>query len=199
MKGFLFMNIQQLTISELSELYNTNMIYDFPSDELKSLKHLIQLIHENNYICFGFQENGHIIAYALFCKAVNGNYLLLDYFAVCREYRNCGYGSKLIPLLKETCKEKIGILAEVENPESIQEENRKQYAIRRIEFYKRNGWIITSVCSSLFHVDYIIIQLPIQKLSDSFTILSELEDIYHAMFNEQVYLKNVQLYNKAVP
>ena len=87
---------------EAGAVYAKHGHRDFPPDELKPFSLIGKLMDSGCYECCGFydKENDDLCAYAFMMADADTNMLLLDYFAVCEEVRQKGYGSAAIELLK---------------------------------------------------------------------------------------------------
>lgn len=118
---------------------------------------------------------------------------MLDYYAVSREARGTGIGSCFLRLLKEELgrKDICTMIAEVENPDFAKSEAEREERKRRIRFYEKNGLILTEICSCLFGVEYRIMYLPVRGGAEE--IWMALDHIYHAMFDEKYFGKEVML------
>jgi GNAT superfamily N-acetyltransferase len=184
------MNLKQLNNVEIESIYNEHMIKDFPHGELKPLEVIQKLNKKNNYICFGLYKNEELLAYALL--ATSKLYLLIDYYAVCEQYRNHSIGSEFLSMLKEECKNYNGIIVEVEKVECASTETEKLIRKRRINFYKKNGMRMTNILCKLFDVNYCIMCLCNIELEDS-VIYEGLKDIYQEIIPVSLYSKYVEL------
>ena len=85
-----------LSPEELERLFHSHMKRDFPPDELKPLSRLLELMARGEYEPYGLFREGELAAYALYWKAGEDPYVMLDYFAVLPEGRNQGTGSELL-------------------------------------------------------------------------------------------------------
>ena len=90
-----------------------------------------------------YDETDSLCAYAYFSCTENGKYALLDYFAVKKDLRGTGIGSKTFPLLRTEMKDRDGLLLEVESVESAEAEEEVNIRRRRIAFYERCGCEMT--------------------------------------------------------
>lgn len=184
------MDFKKLNNEEIVNLYNNHMTRDFPIEELKPLDVIQKLIKKDNYICCGLYDNGQLIAYAFLVSLKS--YILIDYYAVCEQHRNKGIGSIFLSILREKCKDCYGIMVEVEKPEYAQNENEKLVRKRRIDFYKRNGMIITKISCELFGVNFSIMCLCNAELEE-LEIFEALKSIYKEITPTQLYLKYVKI------
>lgn len=110
---------------------------DFILDEIKPLENIITLIKNDRYKVYGVFQNNEMIGYASFWKKKNINLVLLDYLGVSEKYRNKGFGSKILTLIREM----LGNIPYVVEAEIPTKDNPEEDKIRkrRIKFYERNG------------------------------------------------------------
>lgn len=183
------LHIKKLNLDEIREVYNVYMHEAFPPSELRPFASMEMLYNKNCYPCYGFyDETDSLCAYAYFSCTENGKYALLDYFAVKKDLRGTGIGSKTFPLLRTEMKDRDGLLLEVESVESAETEEEVNIRRRRIAFYERCGCEMTKAKSLLYGVDFNILVLPIaQPVPEAKAVLHELESIYHVMFDDELY------------
>ena len=96
--------LKELSREEMRRLYDERMQEDFPPAELKPWKRIEEMLSGGIYFAYGFCEEERITAYAFF--VVQGASVLLDYYAVSREARGRGIGSRFLRLLKEELRQK---------------------------------------------------------------------------------------------
>lgn len=179
---------QLLCAEQVADIYYNHMKQDFPPAEVKPLLLIQQLIKRGVYKPYGwYNETGDLIAYSFFVQAPGGSLLLMDYFAVCRAYRNSGYGSECLALMKALWQGTGGILAEVEDPAKSSSAEEEHTRTRRVAFYQRNGMRPTQVHSVLFGVPYILHYLPVAGECSDKQIYDELDAIYRTLFPLPVY------------
>ena len=178
------MELRILTEEELETLYTTDAHRDFPESELKPWDVVEKLNREGNYEPIGFYEGDKLMAYALQVIRENGKSVLLDYLAVTPEYRSCGIGSAVLAALREYYSGKAEfIVIESEHPAEAPD---KEAALRRLDFYKRAGGILTDTQVRLFDVLFLIFILPCgDGLSASAS--EELEKIYRVTVPPELY------------
>lgn len=183
------LHIKKLNLDEIREIYDEYMHEAFPPSELRPYSSMEMLYNKNCYPCYGiYDENGSLCAYAYFSCTENGRYALLDYFAVLKNLRGTGIGSKTFPLLRKEMQDRDGLLLEVESVESAETEEEVNIRRRRIAFYERCGCKMTKTKSFLYGVDFNMLVLPIAKsVPEDTVVLQELERIYHVMFDDALY------------
>ena len=185
------MHIKQLSVEEVSHIFNNSMQFDFPQNEIRPLNNIKKLMGQNSYPCFGLYIDGILKAYAFFCHAASGECLLLDYYAVTRTERSQGYGSIFLKNLQEKLNSFSGIIIELESLNAAKNETQRMERERRISFYERNGAQKTGIFTNLFDVEFDIFYLPIKKeWYDSF-VYRELDKIYDTIFPKEFRGKRV--------
>ena len=181
-------HVEELTLEQIKNIYYTHMQEAFPQSELRPYRNIEMLTQNGYYVCYGLYEDETLLAYAYFARPADGRCVLLDYYAVLKELRGTGIGSRFFPLLKEKMQETDGVLIEVESTESTEDPKEIALRRRRIAFYERNGCVMTGVRCLLYGVDFSIMTLPVAAaVPDDRTVLSELEKIYHTMFDDELY------------
>ncbi|MBE5960035.1 MAG: GNAT family N-acetyltransferase [Lachnospiraceae bacterium] len=185
--------VRSLMKEEIEIIYKEHLVNDFPKEEQKPLVFMLDLYEKGMYPCYGMFEGETLIAYAFLVKTEQESFLLMDYYAVVKEYRSGGYGSRFLKLLQEQCKDEAGIFFEVET--GIYEEGKaKEVCERRKSFYLRNGLWMTDLWLLLFTVDMHVMYLPLQEehISED-ELLEQLDHIYQTMFPKKMYEKNIVL------
>lgn len=186
---------QLLNREQVAEIFHTHMQQDFPSAEIKPLAVLHHLMDQGLYEPYGwYDEEGALTAYTFFVKAPQSKMLLLDYFAVCSQYRSHGYGGQCLAQMKQLYQDVVGILAEVEDPLKSESAEEEQIRTRRIAFYQRNGLRQTAVRSVLFGVPYVVLYFPVNGDCADAQLLEELDAVYHTLFPKSVYETNARMW-----
>ena len=144
------MELKLLNKEELRELFQNEMVYDFPKDELKPLSAMYRLMDLDMYDPLLVLQDGEAVGYALAWLPRDRSGALLDYFGVLRGKRNAGLGTRILHLLAE----RYGcIFGEVEAPVS-DDPAENDLRRRRIGFYLRNGLRQLDYDCALFGVHY---------------------------------------------
>ena len=121
----------------LFDILYSDMRLQFPESELKSEMQFKQLIKNPNYQIINCYSDNKNIGY-LFCFI--DDYILVDYFAVFRQYQSTGFGTKVLKSLFEQYSHLKGCLFEVEKIDNSDIKTQK-----RQEFYKRLGCIDSGI------------------------------------------------------
>jgi len=183
------MNIELLSIEEMQKIYIKHMTDDFPDDELKPFERIREMYNEDYYFAYGLYDKGMLLGYAYFVKGEKSNSILLDYFAVISNKRNCGYGSKFLCLLKEELNIYNYFILESERILSAKNKEEQLIRTRRIKFYTKNGFIKSDLESCLFGVDYSLLYVG---KSDDVDFYAAVSDIYNKMFYPK-YMDKVRI------
>ena len=167
--------IKELDLKTLKNIYYTHMTKDFPEDELKTFEMIEGSIKNGKSTALAYYQDSLILGYAtiLFIE----DKLLLDYFAIIKDYRSKGYGKEFLKEIKEYFKDYSFILIESENINSVQ-------AKRRIDFYHKCGCKDTNVYIRLYFVDYTLLYMYLSKSYDVSKIKDEVLDLYHKLYPE---------------
>lgn len=129
------------TIQDLKNVYQ-RFTADFASDELKSYKHLKQLMSKKNYKLLLAKDPiiNQVVGYAFIYEFDRLQAIWLDYMAIDNQFRGSGYGAHLFKKLTKWKQNGFsgGIFIEVEIPE-VKEGVTRENQLRRIRFYERLG------------------------------------------------------------
>lgn len=183
--------VKRLEKEIVATIYKEHLIKDFIPEEQKPLESIINLMQEELYICYGLFHEERFIAYAFFSKAIGEKNILIDYLSVCNKYRNCGYGSKFLHLLKKELTEYDSIIFEVESGRDASNEQERIICQRRLAFYRRNGLKDSNLHVSLYGVDLLIMYLALQKNPSDDTLEVALDAIYDTLFGKEIHRKHV--------
>lgn len=135
----MFERITEETFDEIFPLLENA----FPATELREKERQKAMLSEECYRLYGVRKDG--VFAAVFATWEIEDFLYIEHFAVKEEYRNGGYGGKLLDTLLE--EKGRSMVLEVEEPED-------ELTRRRISFYERHG---------LVYNDYPYLQPPMRK------------------------------------
>lgn len=132
--------LKYIDIDEFEEDVYLHYVEIFPDNERKPLK-LIKASYEKGYTkLIKIISNDKFVGFMMIIRVKNGEYTLLDYFAILPEYRNSKLGTKAIEILLEEEKECRGILAEIEKTGLGANEEENVYREKRKRFYERTNF-----------------------------------------------------------
>lgn len=114
----------------------------FPTDERRPYLEEYALLSNKKFLPYVLKNDDKIIGFITVYDF--SDFVYVEHFAISSEYRNQGVGSKI---LSELSAMYSNIVLEVEPPTTEQ-------AVKRIAFYKRNGFCLS---------DYSYMQPPISK------------------------------------
>lgn len=119
-----------ITEQEFKNIY-TLLANSLPQNEMRSFDGQKKLLNDSHYnLLVAFKDNNLIAFMAIWDL---GKYSFIEHFAVDASLRGTGIGGKLLDKCKAYFKNPI--ILEVEPPKSTKD------AARRIEFYKRHGFL----------------------------------------------------------
>lgn len=188
------MELRELSTLQIIFVYNTYMKEDFPPDELKPLKSILDMMDKGIYECLGLYEDNEFLAYAFFVRNHKRKTLLLDYLAVCPQYRSGGYGSAFLEQMRTYYREENAVILECESERTAPDEEQRSIRRRRIAFYKRNGCHSTRTKAYLFQVEYDILCLPL--CAEEVDAAVEIYALYGCMFPPAVFEKHAKVWNR---
>ncbi len=109
------MHLNELNREELSALYRSQMTRDFPPQELKPLKSMLELMEEGRYQALGLFDGDELLGYALVWREPGVPFALLDYLGTLPGVRNRGLGGQMLDRLADYYREERGIFGEAES------------------------------------------------------------------------------------
>lgn len=131
------MAFRKMSDDEIKSWYHTEFSEAFAENERKPLEDIFDLIDDGRYEAWGLFNGDKLLGYATLWKAGHIPLVLMDYLGVSKEYRNQGIGAKILEQLKSL---NFPIVTESELPVSGDAPEENNIRIRRINFYKRNGF-----------------------------------------------------------
>lgn len=190
------MNIKVLNKEEVRMIYDTHMQMDFPPQEVKPYGKMIQLMEMGRYECLGLYDEEQLCAYAFLVLNQEEMTLLLDYLAVPNMIRGSGYGSRMLKELRKWYEDWNGIYIESEALRTSEDDEQLKIRRRRLDFYQKNGAVLTRVKTEVFGTEYTIFYVPISgKAADHD---QELEQIYQKMFLTEKSRNRVRAWNRSM-
>lgn len=144
------MELKLLNKEELTNIYETDLVRDFPRTELKPLKGMLRLMDQGRYAPLRVTENGEQVGYAMVWLPPEENGALLEYLGVSPALRNGGYGGKILSLLMERYGQVFGEVEAPVSPDPAENDLR----LRRIRFYERCGFRLLDYDCALFGVHF---------------------------------------------
>lgn len=181
------MELINLDRQELSRLYHTEMVHDFPKTELKPLNNMFQMMDRNCYDPWLAVEQSEAVGYAMVWLTMDRTGALLDYLGVLRGKRNRGSGGQILSLLAERYDQ---LLIEAEAPVS-DDPAENELCRRRIGFYQRNGCRLLDYDCALFSVHYKCLYQGHE--ADDRRLEAMHRSIYAAQFSPRLMERYVQL------
>ncbi len=131
------MTFRLLTRDEITAWYHNELTRTFIPQECKPLDDIFALIAQQRYEIWGLLEDNTLLGYACLWKAPQVPLVLLDYLGVTAARRNCGLGAHILQLLQQQGRP---LVTESELPVDGDTPAANAIRLRRIAFYKRNGF-----------------------------------------------------------
>ncbi len=191
--------IKELEKEELLTIYKENIDNHFPKDEIKPLKKIERMWEMGIYYGLAMydvstnNEEVSLIGYAFFIKDLEGNIILLDYFAIMEEYRSKGMGSAFLQEMKKIVNSYRAILLETEDVDKAKTIEERELRKKRDCFYERNGVIKTDVRSEVYGVHYAIWNYPVKENISFLECRESVKRIYKAIVSEEKYKKFIKI------
>lgn len=166
----------------------------FPEDERKPLTIIKTLYEKGLNKIVKIVDNETTVGFLIYNTVKNNKYILLDYFAIFREYQNKQYGSKAIKLFKDFFTDYNGIYGEVEKQGCGSDEKENIIREKRIKFWKKLGFELLNVDLELFEVLYspCILKLKDIELNED-EIMKSAFEIYIAIHGKEKTKKKCKI------
>ena len=139
--------IQAQDLSTLEKIKNL-YIQSFPKEERKPFSLILQKQKEQKVEILSIEKENNF--FGLMILAKDNDNILLDYFAIKKEYQSQGLGSKSLELLFEKYKDKT-IIIEIESTK-IKSNNQIQRQKRK-DFYLKNNFKVQDFYVDLFNIE----------------------------------------------
>lgn len=191
--------VKELSIEEVTELYETHLKQDFPVSEVKPLWHITKSMEEQYGMSLGIYEDARLRAYGIFILPPDYPAALIDYFAVVSSFRGQGIGHTALALIRSYFQNRGGLdrlYIECESPALAEDEAEQKKRFRRISFYESLGCQKTDCLTNVFGVEYELFHLPVSSAPAPITAREEIDTIYRTMFRPKHYLHRVSIRNR---
>lgn len=185
------MVIKELGIGDAAEIYRKHLKKDFPPDERRPLFIMKRKMREGSYIFLGIYEDNALCSYATLFRSKCGA-LMIEYFAVLEGMRGRGIGSRALRAVTDKYAGGCTVFIEADDPESETDDDGRRTALRRIEFYRRNGFTETDIRSHLFGVDYVILKAG--GTDDGAALAAVLGQLYLELMGRKIMDAELRLY-----
>ena len=191
------MELKNLNAQQTAQIYSSLLVHDFPADERKPLKMILDAMAQGKYRCIGIFEGEALRGYAFFVTLEQNGQpeILLDYYAIVQAYRGGGIGSAFLRQIPSLFPEAGAVLIEAETPEAADTEAEKMIRERRIRFYERCGCKNSGIRAAVFGVDFNLIQMPVGGLYSAHEICQIYASIYQKLLPESVYHSKIAIYH----
>ena len=164
---------------------------DFPANERRPLPLILKAMDEERYVCYALTQDEQVLSYAFFAKLENA--CLLDYLATDEAHRSQGLGGEFLRALREELTDAGCIIAEVEDPAFAPDATAASLQTRRLRFYERNGFQDTGVRANAFGVDFILIEMLLDKAHSAELIREQYQALYQSILPEHLFRKHIKV------
>ena len=185
------MNIKDLALPEIREVYREQLKHDFPDNERRPLSMIEKLLAEGRYYCCGIRDESGVSAYAFFVR--HEETYLADYIAVRKDLRGTGIGSAFLQELRSRFREAACVLLEVDDPDAVTMDEEKAVRLRRLHFYRKNGLRDTGARARTFGADYLIMEFPEGEAHDPAEAGKIYAGIYLSVLPEWLFDRMVKI------
>lgn len=163
----------------------------FPDSERKSYKQLEIAYQKSILQIFEITSGEDFVGFVLANSLDKNGYLQVDYFAILPEFQSRGYGTQAIDKLKQMNNKYKGIFIEVEKLGLGEDKEENELRKRRMNFYKKLGFIELNCDFVLYKVIYTPLLLPIDnKIENEDKIIKDIFEIYYATIGDSRVEKN---------
>lgn len=163
------MNLKIETVTKNSKDFdklNNIFMEAFPKEE-RDNENFYELYDDINEFSkfYSFYDESNIDPVGFVVGIDIGDVFYILYLAINKNIRSCGYGSKIINLIKDVSKEKT-VVACIENTKDEKAQNIDQ-RIKRKEFYLRNGLMLSEEIVSWNGIDFeVVVSKQYDKLKE---------------------------------
>lgn len=164
-------------------IYKTGIINDFPAAERIPYSRFKRAVKNKIMKVYSYIVDEKRIGYFVIIE--DDRVIFISYLAINKEYRNLGYGSKMLKEFYEYFKTKKYIIIEADSSEGISDQDELNTIERRKNFYFRNGF------EELKNIDYCIYgvryDILVYKLSSQTISNKDAIDIIKKMYSKITY------------
>ena len=183
------MEIRKLKESEILPIIANEYKKDFPRNQRKSKKDIIRVLTLNIYSAWGIFENGQRVGYFFGYAEKNAKTLVFDYFAIDCDKRGNKLGSKAIAMLDncDAFKNFDAFVGELDNPNYIKfNKEHKALAMRKLEFFRRMGFVETGLQTKAFGVNLIVVRKvkPGKTVASGEEFKTQMDNIYKKVYGK---------------
>lgn len=185
------LTLRKLEWSMLRHVYGEHLSKSFPPAERKPLTAMEKLMKAGRYEGHGLYRGGELLAYACLWNDPEGDYVLLDYLALCQgQPHGQGLGAAALRLVCDYCRHKRGILVEAEAEDSRAAPGERAIRARRLAFYRRAGFRDLSYVARIFGVRYAML---FSGEGTDEEAMEAHERLYHFEFNPWMYRRFIEI------
>ena len=191
------MYLKKVDIKEFKKVIFKEYKKIFPRLERKFYMTLKKSYNHNNTDFIEIIAEDQFVGFIITNFKKDNPYVQLEYIAILEKYRNRGYGTNAIKLLKELYKEYDGIFIEIEKVGEGNNDEENKNRKKRERFYKKLGFCKLGFDLELYKIIYSTFILPCRKneISDEKAIKYFFE-IYNETLGKRRVKKNYKILKK---
>ena len=179
------MELRLPKLTQLRQIYETDMKSSFPPAELKPLAAIERMWQAGKYRPWCLFDGEKAVGLGFLWLGKPG-WALLDYLCVSPSYRNSGLGAKILELLREAEPDTV-IFGEAEEPVHAPD---PAMAERRLGFYLRSGLRLAGYDTDIFGVHYKTLYLADREIGDE-ALMEAHRYVYQSSFTAEKYARHV--------
>ena len=179
------MELRLPSLTQLRQIYETEMKRAFPPAELKPLSAMERMWEQGKYKPWCLFDGEKIVGLAFLWLGRPG-WAILDYLCVSADCRNAGLGQEILRLLSKAEPGTV-IFGEAEAPVHAPD---PAMAERGLGFYLRNGLRIAGYDTDIFGVHYKTLYLYDREVSDE-DLMEAHRYIYQDGFTPEKYARHI--------
>ena len=180
------MELRLPNLTQLRQIYETEMKESFPPAELKPLSAIERMWAEGKYRPWCLFDEEEIVGLGFLWLGEDRTWALLDYLCVCSKRRNDGLGSTILKLLQQA-EPGVVLFGEAEAPVHAPD---PEMAERRLGFYLRNGLRIADYDTDIFGVHYKTLYLADHEVAND-ALMEAHCNVYRGSFTPEKYARHV--------
>lgn len=175
--------IKKENLKEAKFIYRTGIMRDFPIAERIPYSRFKRAVKNKIMNVYSYFINEKRIGY--FVTIEEDGVIFISYLAINKEYRNMGFGSKMLNEFYEYFKTKKYIVIEADSPEGISDQNELDIINRRKKFYFKNGFEqLSGIDYCIYGVRYDIL---VYKLSCKLVTNTDAIEVIKKMYSKITY------------
>lgn len=187
--------LEDITIKQFKEEIYPYYIEMFPEEERKSIGEIKRAYKKGYVRIIKIVYQSQMVGFMTINRVRENGYIVLDYLAILKQYRNQQFGTRALKLLFKEEKESKGIFIEIEKIGLGKNEKENVERQKRKKFYENVGF--RELNFDLFLFDVIYTPLLFSNLQcEEKVVMDEILDIYEAIMGKGNTKRNCKIIKK---